>query len=51
MEDVMNRACDTYWGGNKCIFLVRRPFERCRVILWWILNRMKGNGQDSFSSG
>jgi hypothetical protein len=30
MEDVMNRACDTYWGGDECIALVERPFERCR---------------------
>jgi len=43
----MNRARDTYWGKDECIILVGRPFERCRIILRWILNRMKGNGQDS----
>jgi hypothetical protein len=50
-EDAMNRACDMYWGGDKSIVLVGRPFKRCRIILRWILNRMKGNGQDSFGSG
>jgi hypothetical protein len=37
MEDVINRACDTYWDEDKCMVLVERPLkdigEDTRIIL------------------